>query len=149
MVQETKMKDMELLNKRNVNKKAKAQIKLGNLAMGSTIPEISPDLTKYIEVLYATAKVMTKLCCDNMKTTKKKKPHKRKKPMWKEKIEKEIEHMRELSISTKLQREINVKGRACRTLKRKCKINKGNIIINKESFKQKMQLKAQRLRRYK
>ena len=93
---------------------------------------------------------MTKLCSDTTKTKKKKNPHRRKKPMWKEKTEKEIEHMRgELSISTKLQREINVKGRACRTLKRKYKINKGNIIIIKETFKQKLQLNAQMLRRYK
>ena len=59
--------------------------------------------------------------------------------MWKKKIEREIEHMQgELSIVTELQRGINVKGRACRTLKRKCKINKDNIII-KETVKQKIE----------
>ena len=58
--------------------------------------------------------------------------------MWKEKIEREIELMRgELSILTELQRGINVKGRACRTLKRRYKINKDNIIIIKETVKQK------------
>ena len=84
-----------------------------------------------------------------MKTEKKKKPHRQKKPMWKEKTEREIEHMRgELLISNELQRGINVKGRACRTLKRKYKINKVNIIIIKDTAKQKMQLKTKRLRRY-
>ena len=55
MVQEAKMKDREPLNKISMNKKAKAQIELGNLAKGSIIPKICPDLTKYNEVLYATA----------------------------------------------------------------------------------------------
>ena len=58
--------------------------------------------------------------------------------MWKEKIEREIELMRgELSILTELQKGINVKRRACRTLKRRYKINKDNIIIIKETVKQK------------
>ena len=57
------------------------------------IREICPDLTKYKEVLYATAKVMTELCSDSMKTKKNKNPHRRKKPMWKEKIERETEHI--------------------------------------------------------
>ena len=84
-----------------------------------------------------------------MKTKKKKNPHRQKKPMWKEKIEREIEHMRgELLILNKLQRGINVKRRACRTLKRKYKTNKVNIIIIKDTAKQKMQLKSKRLRRY-
>ena len=141
------MKDREPLNKITLHEKAKVQIELGNLAVGPIIQEICPDLTQCNEVLYATAKVMTDLCSNSMKS-KKKKPHQRKKPMWKEKIEREIEHMQgELSILTELQREINVKGRACITLKRKYKINKDSIIC-KKTVKQKMQLKAQRLRRY-
>ena len=40
--------------------------------------------------------------------------------MWKEKIEREIDHMRgELSILSELQRGLNGKGRACKTLKRR------------------------------
>ena len=143
MAQETKMKDREPLNKININKKAKTQIELANLAMGSIIWEISPDLTKYNEVLHATAKVMIELCSDSMKTKKKKNPNRQKKPMWKEKIESEIERMwEELSILTELQRGINVKGRACRTLKRRYKINKDSTIIIRETVKQKLQLKA-------
>ena len=148
MVQEMKIKIREPLNKININKRAKAQTELGNLAIGSSIiGEISIDLTKCNEVLYATAKIMAELCSDSMKTKKKKKPHRRKKPMWKEKIEREIEYMRELSTLIELQRGINVKGRVCRISKRQ-KINKDNIIIIKETAKQKMQLKAQKLRRY-
>ena len=91
MAQETNMKDSEPLNITKINKKAKVQIALGNLAMGSIIREICPE---YNEVQYATAKVMTELCSDSMKTKKKKYPQRRKKPIWKEKIEREIEHMR-------------------------------------------------------
>ena len=94
VVHETKMKEKEPLNKININKKAKAQIELGNLAMESIIRDICPDLTKYSEVLYATAKITTELCSDSMKTKKKKKTHRRKKPKWNVKIKIEIEHMR-------------------------------------------------------
>ena len=62
------------------------------MAVGSIIQEICPNLTKYNEVLYATAKVVTELCSDSMKT-KKKNPNRQKKPMWKDKKEREIEHI--------------------------------------------------------
>ena len=102
--------------------------------MGSIIREIFPDITKFSEVLYATAKIMREL-----KTKKKKNPHRRKKPIWKEKIEREMQHMQgELSILTELQRGINIKGRACTILKRKYTINKDNIVIIKETVKQKV-----------
>ena len=51
-------------------------------------------------------------------------------------------------IFTELQKGINVKGGACETLKRKYTINKHNIITIKETVKQKLRLKVQRLRRY-
>ena len=65
------MKDREPLSKINIKKKVKAQIELGNLAMGSVIWESCLDLTKYNEVLYATAMVMAELCSSSMKTKKK------------------------------------------------------------------------------
>ena len=63
---ETKMKCREPLNKVNINKKAKAQIELENLAMESIIQVISPELATYNEGLYATAKFMTKLSSDKL-----------------------------------------------------------------------------------
>ena len=72
--------------------------------MGLIIREICPDLTKYHVVLCATAKVMTELCSDSIEI-KKKILQRRTKPMWKERTEREIKHMRgELSILTELQR---------------------------------------------
>ena len=79
MVQEAKMKDREPLNKINMNKKAKAWIELGNLAKRSITQKICPDLTKYNEVLYATAK---------WKPRRRKPLIEESKSMWKKKIEK-------------------------------------------------------------
>ena len=57
-----------------------------------------------------------------------------------------MEHMQgDLSIVTELQRGINVMGRACRTLKRKRKINKDDIIIIKETVKQKIEKLGKKL----
>ena len=73
VVQEMKMKDREPLNRININKKAKAQIELGNLTIGSIVEKF-PDLKKYDKVLHAAAKLMTESCSDSMKTTKKNPP---------------------------------------------------------------------------
>ena len=64
---ETKLKDREPLNKININKKAKAQIELENLAMESIIRVISPELATYNEALHATAKFMTKFSADKLR----------------------------------------------------------------------------------
>lgn len=50
-------------------------------------------------------------------------------------------------LLTELQRGEDVKGRACRTLKKKYKTNKDNTIIIQKTIKHIMQLKTQRLRR--
>ena len=149
VVQEMDIKDRESLNKVRINKKAKTLIEYGNMAFEAIIQELCPDLTTYNQLLYATGKVITNMCSERKKKKKKKNPHRQQKPKWKERIEKEIELMRgELSILTELQRGVNVKGKACRTMKRKYKIEKDNINTVKETIKQRMQLKAQRLRRY-
>ena len=46
-------------------------------------------MNKYNKLVYATAKIVTKLC-----SPKKKKVNARKKPSWKQKMEKEREHLR-------------------------------------------------------
>lgn len=69
-----------------------------------------PDLTKYSKIINSTATIMTELC--SKKNSKRKKTTKgQKKPMWKEKIKKEIEYMLDqLSILTNLQRGVNVRS---------------------------------------
>ena len=81
--------------------------------------------------------------------SKKRKDNKRRKPIWKEKIEKEIEQMQgDLSIICELQRGIGVKGRKCRRTIKVHQLTKENMASVKETIKHKMQLKGQRLRRY-
>ena len=63
--------------------------------------------------------------------------------------EKNIENLRgELSILSELERRINVKGKMCRKVKRKYKLDKKNKTRVKETVKQRIQFKAQRMRIY-
>ena len=54
----------------------------------------------------------------------------------------------ELSIISEVQWEVNVKGRKFRKMTKKYQLTSKNILEVKEMIKQKMQLKAQRMRRY-
>ena len=73
-----------------------------------------------------------------------------KKPAWKCKTQKEIEAFRgELSILGNLPKGINVKTRKGRKVKRKYKLqNENDTIMAKERIKQKVQVKAQRIRKF-
>ena len=75
---------------------------------------------------------------------------KNKKTRWKEKIEKEINERRgEMSILDELIRGVKVKSRILNRMKKKYKMkNFEDLTPMKETLKQKIQLKAQRMRRY-
>ena len=91
------------------------------------------EKNEYNKLVYATAKVVPDLCS----LKRKKKVNARKKPSWKQKMEKEIEHLGgELSILSELERGINVKGKISRKLKSKYKLKEGNITRVKETVKQ-------------
>ena len=54
-------------------------------------------------------------------------------------MKKKIEHLGgELSIMSELERDITMKGKMCRKLKRKYKLNAENITTVKETVKQRM-----------
>ena len=113
---------------------------LGNYTFESIVREMRVGMNEYNELVYPIAKVVTKLCSP----TRKRKVNARKRPSWKLKLEKEIEHLRgELSILSELERGINVKGKMCRELKKKYKFNEENITRVKETLKQRMHFKAQ------
>ena len=121
------------------DKNSKLKVKPGN----SPLIEISivrkPNLNELSNLIYATAKLVTDECTGS----KKRKDNERRKPIWKEKIEKEIEQIREdLSIISELQTGINVKGRKFRKMSKIYKLTKEHIAPVKERIKQKMQLKA-------
>ena len=86
ITQQTEMKERESLCKITLNKKAKKKIEQGNQALEAILQEIEPDLTRYNEIVYATAKVLSDICSDRSKN-KRKKTNRRKKPLWKEKID--------------------------------------------------------------
>ena len=73
-----------------------------------------------------------------------------KKPRWKEKIEKEINELRgEVSILNELIRVVKVKSKILNRTKKIYKMkNFEDLAPLKETLKQKIQLKAQRTRRY-
>lgn len=54
----------------------------------------------------------------------------------------------EISILSELQRGEKVKGRTCKWLKGKYNLDGDNILETKEVIKQKVHLKAQRVRRF-
>ena len=71
-------------------------------------------------------------------------------PKWKEQMTKEIEMLRgELSILDELSKGNIIKTRTARKVKRKYKLfDMDEIVKSKELLKQKLQVKAQRIRRY-
>ena len=102
-------------------------------------------MNEYTELVYATANIVTELCSPK----RKRKVNARKKPSWKQKMEKEIERLRgELSMLSELDRGINVKGKICRNSKRKYKLNEENRIRMKVTVKLRIQLKARRIGKY-
>ena len=82
----------------------------------------------------ATTKVVTELCSRK----RKRKVNARKKPSWKQNMEKEIHLRGELSILSELEGDINVKGKMCWKLKGKYKLNEENITRLKETVKPRM-----------
>ena len=60
-----------------------------HLCSESIVRDMTVGMNEYNELVYAAAKVVTELCCPK----RKRKVNARKKPSWKQKIEKEIEHL--------------------------------------------------------
>ena len=99
------------------------------------------------ELTYSTAKGITERC-GMKKKNRNRTSHKQ--PAWKPKIQKEIESFRgELSLLEDLSKGINVKTRKGQKVHRKYKLqNENDIATAKERIKQKVQFKAQRIRRF-
>ena len=144
----TSMSERENLAKVKVKKSREKYLNFANLAIQEFCDDIELDMNDVNTMLYACAKtVESKL---GVKPKKKRKPDKNKKPKWKINIEKEIETMRgEMSILSEIERNKDPKTRKARNVIRKYKIrNAINILSIKEDLKQKIQVKAQRERRF-
>ena len=104
---------------------------LDNCTFESIVRDMTVGMNESNELAYAKAKVVIKLSSPK----RKRKVNARKNPSQKQKMEKEIEHLRgELSILSELVRGVNVKGKMCRKLKRKHKLNSKKTV--KETVKQ-------------
>ena len=86
-VRHNEIKEREPLRKIQNNKNNKRMTNLGNYAFESIVREMTVGMNEYEELVYATAKVVTELC------SLKRKVNARKKPSWKQKMKKEIEHL--------------------------------------------------------
>ena len=91
------MKDRQSLVKVRNTKQALKQMMIANHAMKEILEELEPDLTESNQLVYATAYVVS-YQTNNYKN-KKPGPNKCKKPKWREKIEREIEHFRGKCLS--------------------------------------------------
>ena len=142
------IEERELLLKLQTSKKNKLSIRIGNVALDQIIKDIKPkDITTMNELAYSTAKAITE------RSGMKKKNRNRtsqKQPAWKRKIQKEIEAFRgELSLPEDSSKRINVKARKGGKVKRKYNLqNENDITTAKEIIKQKVKVKAQRIRRF-
>ena len=97
--------------------------------------------------MYVTAAVVTEN--SGIKIKKQRKTG-RTQPTWKKRIEKEITRMRgDLAMPTELSKDNGISDRKKRKILRRYTIkDEGDIDVEKESLKQKIQAKAQRIRRF-
>jgi len=148
-VQHTELRDRQVLLKIRNSRKYRPMFDVANKALQIICNELNPDLTCLNELLYSAGKVLQEKC--GMKLQKKRRNTRgTNKPKWQLKIEKEIEAFRrEISLCEELQKDKEIRSGNAKKITRKYKIvSKSQIPSIKEELKQKLQVKAQRLRRY-
>ena len=111
--------------------------------------ELNPDLTCLNELMYATGKVLQKKCGITIKR-RSKGSRGINKSKWQLKREQEIELFRkELSLLDEIQKDKRLRSGKAKKVVRKYKIeSKNQTPCIKEELKQKLQVKAQRMRRF-
>ena len=142
------MSKRENLTKVKIKKSQEKYFNFANVAIQRFCDNIELDMNDVNTMLYACAKTVESK--HGVKPKKKRKPDKNNKTKWKINIEKEIETMRgEMSILCEIERNIDPKTRKARNVIRKYKIkNVIDIPGIKEELRQKIQVKAQRERRF-
>ena len=145
-VQHTELRDRQVLLKIRSSCKYRAMFDVANKALQIICNELNPDLTCLNELLYPAGETLQEKC--GMKFQKKKREH-----TWHEvlvKDKKEIETFRrDISLWEELQKDKEIRSSTAKKVVRKYKtVSKSKIPSIKEELKQKLQVKAQRLRRY-
>ena len=143
-----RVEEREKLCKIRSDKSARILINRAKIATKEILRGFEETLENINEVIYAGTYVVTEKL--NGKPKKYTKRRANKKPRCKEKIEKEINELRgKVSILDELITGVKVKSRILNGMKKKYKMkNFEHLAPLKETLKQKIQLKAQRMRRY-
>ena len=146
VIDHTDLHDRKSLPKLQLNKEKQKIVRTYNAAMNKILQQCEVTLTYLNNLIYATALAVTSKV--GLKPINKRKRHKA--PAWKEKIQKEITAMRsELSVLEEFSRGTIVRTKQGRKVVRKYKLKDNDDIKEaKEVLKQKIQLKAQRIRRF-
>ena len=128
--------------------KLNLKIKLYNVALKKILTNKECDLSNLNAIIYATGKAISNQM--GVKTKNKKSKHTNKPPKWKVKIQKEIDALREeLSILDEISKGTAGKTRKARKVRNRNNVTDENSLLTaKETLKQKIQVKSQRLRRY-
>ena len=148
VLKEENMAERSVLPKIKADTKWKEIMKRSNKAI-EQIKLSNPNftLTELNQLIYVAACAIT----DELRLKPRKTDNrKRKQPAWKLKIMKDIEtNRKELSIIAELEKGSRVKDRKVRNIENKYKLKRNQSISElKEIIKQKMQAKAQRIRRF-
>ena len=147
-IKHMRVEEREKLCKMRSDKRARILINRTKLATKEILRVCEETLENINKVIYAEAYVVTeKLNGEPKKYTNRRT---NKKPRWKEKTEKEMNELRgKVSILDELLRGVKVKSRILNRMKKKYKMkNFEDLAPLKETLKQKIQLKAQIMRRY-
>ena len=142
------IEDRQKLCKIRSDKKARKLIDKAKKAAKEVMNECEETLVTTNEVIYAGAYLITEKL--NVKPKNYNNRRKHKQPLWKIKIEREINEIRgEVAILNELLRGVKVKSRKLNKMKKKYAMkNREDLPPLMETLKQKIQLKAQRIRRY-
>ena len=146
-VKETKIADRQTIPKIKVHQAAKKIIRLANESLEYIKAKRGSPMTlsETNELIYATAATITEALGTRISTRKKKKNR----PSWKVNIENDIKKLRsQLSALCGIEKDSKMKQQKKNKIKRQLKIKtKEEIPQAKEILKQRIQAKAQRLRR--
>ena len=125
--------------------KLNLKIKLYNVALKKILTRKECDLSNLNAIIYATGKAISNQM--SVKTKKKKSKHTNKPPKWKVKIYKEIDALQ--AFLDEISKGTAVKTREARKVRNRNNVTDDNSLLTaKETLKQKIQVKAQRLCRY-
>ena len=134
----------KITNSAKLNRK----IKLYNIVLKKILTNRECDVSNLNAIIYVTGKAISNQI--RVKTKKMKSKHANKPPKWKVKIQREIDALwAELSILDEISKGAAVKTRKARKVRNRNNVTDENSLLTaKETLKQKIQVKAQRLRRY-